>query len=76
MNKKYKVVAKYKGKYRDTLFVYATIDKFGDPVTADNAYVFPVDFYGDEKVNVGSEICLRFIKAEKGNFCGFLYDNK
>ena len=72
MNKKYKVVAKFKGKYRDTLFVYATTDKFGDVVTVDNAFVFPVDFYGNENVSVGSEICLKFIKSDKGIFCGFI----
>ena len=74
MNKKYKVVAKFKGKFRDILFVYATTDKFGDPVTKDNAYVFPVEFYGNEDVPVDSEICLRFIKSDKGTFCGFICD--
>ena len=72
MNKSYKVVAKYKGKYHDILFVYATTDKFGDPVTRDNAYLFPVEFYGVEDVAVDSEICMKFIKTDKGTFCGFL----
>ena len=74
MNKKYKVVAKYMGKFRDILFVYGTIDKFGDPVTRDNAYVFPVEFYGNENVSVDSEICLKFIKSDKGILCGFICD--
>lgn len=72
MIKKYKVVAKFKGNFRDILFVYATTDKYGDPVTRDNAYVFPVDFYGNEDVSVDSEICLNFIKSDKDILCGFI----